>query len=364
MTTGNVASTLQSEEQHGWPELSSDAVFARDVLLSHFLNGLWIKVEYLAELVENGSSAHKILVKVRNGIAEFRDERRLHYHERMNSAWTNAFRLELLLALAEPPKRLLPELQARLAQADEEKVAGAARLRGILQQMTASQDQTHPPVVDADERESRLRSLLIDIIQGIQWQLTRKYAFRNLQREATRKIIYAAAASFALFLLPYIAIFFVYWEHDGNLDEIRNWIGLPLLTALAAGLFGAYFSRLLYLQKNWSLLEYDELAAAGELASIILRGIIGICGSAIVFFLLHAGIITGSFVPDFSNMTIVSHIPPDHLPATFLIGKELSLLIVWSFIAGFSERLVPSILGRTEARLDSSPKPPNQPNGH
>lgn len=81
-------------------------------------------------------------------------------------------------------------------------------------------------------------------------------------------------------------------------------------------------------------------------------------------FLLHAGIITGSFVPDFSNMTIVSHIPPDHLPATFLIGKELSLLIVWSFIAGFSERLVPSILGRTEARLDSSQKPPNQPNGH
>lgn len=358
----SVADESKMEEEHGWPELSGNAVYAHDVLLSHFLNSLSIKVEYLSQLIEKGSHAQKILSKVRNGIANFKDESKLGYYDRRNSAWTNAYRLELLLALAEPSERLVPELEARLAQADEEKVVGAARLRGILQQMTLPQNAQNPtPVVDPKDRDCRLKSLLIDIIQNIQWQLTRKYAFRGLQRTATRKIIYAAVASFVLFLLPYVSIFFVYWEDNGSLKEIHNWIGFPLMTALTAGLFGAYFSRLLYIQKNWSLLDYEELASAGEIPSILLRGIIGICGSAIIFFFLHAEIVAGDLVPDFTKMTMSLDTPPnEQLPATFLIGKNLALLIVWSFIAGFSERLIPSILARAEVRFDGTSKPLNQ----
>jgi hypothetical protein len=38
----------------------------------------------------------------------------------------------------------------------------------------------------------------------------------------------------------------------------------------------------------------------------------------------------------------------------FWISGELAKLIVWSFLAGFSERMVPEFLARTEATAASS----------
>jgi hypothetical protein len=38
-------------------------------------------------------------------------------------------------------------------------------------------------------------------------------------------------------------------------------------------------------------------------------------------------------------------------------NPQLALLVVWSFLAGFSERLVPSILQSTEVSLSESATP-------
>jgi hypothetical protein len=38
-------------------------------------------------------------------------------------------------------------------------------------------------------------------------------------------------------------------------------------------------------------------------------------------------------------------------PRLLIANKDLALLVVWGFFAGFSERLLPSILTTTEARL-------------
>src|SRR5271166_2569842 len=48
--------------------------------------------------------------------------------------------------------------------------------------------------------------LLLETVKAIQWELTKKYLSRSLLKVATRKIVFAALMSFALFIVPYVCI--------------------------------------------------------------------------------------------------------------------------------------------------------------
>jgi hypothetical protein len=133
---------------------------------------------------------------------------------------------------------------------------------------------------------------------------------------------------------------------------------------LTAGLFGALFSRLLYLQSNWNVLSIGGLKDARDIWSIFLRGCVGMTGAVIVSFFLQSGIIAGGLFPDFSQIgmeeklyPLVDKDPNGTLNSLHIIypSKSLALLVVWSFLAGFSERLVPSILQETENKIGRKP---------
>jgi len=48
-------------------------------------------------------------------------------------------------------------------------------------------------------------------------------------------------------------------------------------------------------------------------------------------------------------------VPDGTVPMTFVVpSKDLALLTVWCFLAGFSEILVPSILAGTERQLSET----------
>jgi len=139
--------------------------------------------------------------------------------------------------------------------------------------------------------------------------------------------------------------------------SVESWAGLPLYTALTAGLFGAFFSRLMYLQTDGAKLSMDELGSAREFSSIALRGCVGMCGALVVFFFLQSGIVQGSLFPDFDKIGLeLGTVPLTEGDATnvlrsLLPKQDLALLVVWCFLAGFSERLVPSILSSTETTI-------------
>jgi hypothetical protein len=84
-------------------------------------------------------------------------------------------------------------------------------------------------------------------------------------------------------------------------------------------------------------------------------------GAVVVYYFLLSGGIGGGLFPDFQKLglhQLMFKDPSggDEAVALRLIlpNAQLALLVVWSFLAGFSERLVPSILQTTEASLGES----------
>src|SRR5262249_48208195 len=98
---------------------------------------------------------------------------------------------------------------------------------------------------------------------------------------------------------------------------------------------------------------------AREFHSIFLRGVVGMCGAVVVFFFLRSGIVSGSLFPNFDELSVkegkvlllADKTLGDESVRQILPSPALALLAIWCFLAGFSERLVPSILSSTEKTL-------------
>src|SRR4051794_35842783 len=219
-----------------------------------------------------------------------------------------------------------------------------------------------PKLTPADD--SLLRAHLIKILEEIQRSQISKYSARTNQKRAAHRMLCISAFSLFFFVLPYLIIYSAAYLH--NHSFIKSWCGLPLLSVVTAGMFGVCFSRLQHLQSNWNKLSIGELDFAGQWTQILLRLFVGVIGALVIYFFLHSEIVTGNFIPKFSEVGLAYHgasdvtVTPGSTTRNFCIellfpNRELALLIVWSFVAGFSERLVQSFLAKTEASLESVP---------
>ncbi|MBK1657995.1 hypothetical protein [Paracraurococcus ruber] len=301
----------------------------------------------------------------------------------LDQAWTEAYRLERLLALLLPDDQLRGELTRRVDQAAAERVPGATRLRaahealfappatvvatadaamplpappspasssrpGVPEQAadpvlqpqpapaTASPATASPGIASAEPASAaaaQARNLLVATLEDTHWTLQRKFLARPMHRAATKRVMRYGMFAFALFLLPYAL------PRLGQQME-----SLALWTPLTAGFFGAMFSRLQYLQSNWNRLSLGALEDAQSTESILARSAAGMAGALILLFLLQSGLLGGTLFPTLAWDRPLQTVPPE---------KDLALLVVWSFVAGFSERLVPSILRQTEAKLST-----------
>jgi hypothetical protein len=269
----------------------------------------------------------------------------------LGGEWDEVYRLERLIALLFNGGELRQEITRRLAELADEKVPEAERLRLEYAALVGSARESDAPVV----ADGVLRSFLLRAIEALQWTAKRRYLAQPLRQQATKKILVCVLVTFILLVAPYVMLSLDYETTLHSADKMVSpmWSHLGLFTALMAGCLGAFFSRLMLLQRNWPNMALEELCSNTEWSYALLRAGVGMCGALILYYFFHSGLIDGSLFPRIDKLS-VKLLPTETGTVQMAFtapSRDLALLTVWCFPGGFSEVLVPGLLAKTEGQL-------------
>jgi hypothetical protein len=345
-----------------------------DEMLSLFLSMLDIRARSIESSVGQDAFSKSVLQDLKTGITKLGEARVVAPGTSNALAWNEAYRLERLLALIEPTETLSLELDRRLNEAIAKKLPSVERLRlDVTAAKSGAYDNSKQPAMLNPGGDSKLRSAMINLLEEIHWDDQRKFYATPVMRTAVHRIVLLALLSFIAVVAPYALIFLRLFQH--RLDLSVFWTALPLYTVITAGAFGAYFSRLITIHESGDGLSIRGLQTMKMWSSLFLRGAVGMCGAVVVFFFLKSGLVGGGLFPDFNLLGFdysgysgyTPHTAPNQTVEQMMAGlkdpdtirtiepsQSLALLAMWSFIAGFSERLVPTILSKTEASFSGA----------
>ena len=241
--------------------------------------------------------------------------------------WDDAYQIEQQIAMLLKGEILRHEITARLREAFDRKARDAADLKSDYNNLCKDIEEKH--ITNGDEL---LQNLLREILENNHWQSKLKYLRRKLRLEATSFTLFNVAIAIALFCVSVIL--------SQVLSPSSQLFRISLLFLVAmCGLLGALFSQLIKLHSQWDAMQLEELRYRKTPSYIWLRSGIGVCGALIVYFFLQSQIVDGKIVPRLDQLSGEDG------------HRDIALLIVLSIIAGFSERLVPSILSTTGRKL-------------
>jgi hypothetical protein len=271
--------------------------------------------------------------------------------------WIEVYKVERLLDLLLSDERLKHRIEAVLSEMESGKAPEAPGYRSDHQKMEQAL------VAATGTADEVRRDFLTRALESLQWFYRTRDLARPVRRAATKIILVCGLFAAAMVVAPYVALPFCNLTEEA-INAARWWTGvwqmLPLYTALSSGLLGAFFSRLIFMQQNVNL-GLDDVFLQRELSYTLLRAGVGMCGALIVYLFLRSGIVEGAVFPHFDKIAIEQVIVPlkrdsaTNVPMKLLIpSRDLALLIVWSFIAGFSKVLVPAILARTAEQFSNA----------
>jgi len=238
-------------------------------------------------------------------------------------AWEPIYEAEQRLARYIPDEMVASEAKKRFVEAKRLGVTSHEELARAFEKATAAADK---------------RAIYISLLDDVHFRYVKRNLDRKTRRSAAKSLNTIGTALLGTLLV--LILLFV-------LGADEKWVGrLHAVTAIYFGILGAYFSRMIAFQSNVATLDYDILEQDFANWSILVRMLIGAIGAVIFYLLLVSGLIGGNIFPG-GNGKFVS---------TFLMGEityhlpsiDFAKLLVWSFIAGFSERLLPDQLSRLD----------------
>lgn len=253
--------------------------------------------------------------------------------EREQWTWSGAYDVEQNLVNLFDDDMLDAELGRRLVEA-----------RFVLRPATAgwyAEESKKPKSTEAKH------DLLLRLVNDLQWRYTVNEVIRGYSKQISRRTGWIFASSILIFVVVMIA---------ADLPCFQYSEPFSMSLAAAAGFWGAAFSMLTGLKTRIEASELEDLKLARHMALLLARTLVGVGAALILYFFMRSGLLSGEALPGLDRYhldTVMGTCPG-------VPWKTLALLTVWCFLAGFSEKLVPSLLAKTEGRMSEPPqqKPP------
>jgi hypothetical protein len=252
--------------------------------------------------------------------------------------WQNAYLCEQLLARIMPIEQLRAEGDRILI---ESRALGATSVEELGQRWTSIKKEDN-------KYEADCRATYIQLLDELQWCYIKRSLDRKLRSDIAVPLFIRTMATLFFCVLPFVILILA--SNMGRLNETlfssHILYAVSGYLAIAFGALGALFSRLITFQTRYRDIHYDEAISTFVGRSLNLRQTVGSIGSLIFFVGILGELIGGKLFPSPKELL-------DFHPDISLFG-EVAKLIIWSFLAGFSERLVPDFLARTEATAASA----------
>jgi hypothetical protein len=344
-------------------------------LLRHFMEQLSDELSYAKSPTNEPTVLNDEIVKQLDALFAERDTKPL--------TWARVYKIERLLVYVRPPSRLRNETDRRVAEAERHQLSAAAKYRAQLEQVTSAvataaeiaKAAAEATSSDAEQKLARAReayakaeseadivrrAILAAVLDDLQWFYQQRILKRRALWKSASRLLTLGIICMAVVSLPFLG--FLFGKLTGShrlvelMDEFPNY---GLFTVMSFGLLGAFFSRLVSFQ-----FSSDMTVEAAEnrygFKSLAIRCGVGVCGAVIVYYLLQTGFIGTNYKPDFTKLgygieLVVTMLSGDERPV-LLPSKDWCLLVLWSFLAGFSERLVPDTLARIDGELSGQKK--------
>lgn len=305
-----------------------------------------LKIEYkqirqIEKMSKNGSINNGVDPSVYDEIEVLLREKVEIDQKPPKKTWRNAYYIEQMLALIFPIQKIDIELSRRIEEAKgtlpESKCTYYANQ--VVRELDSEQVQMSGDT-DIDKK-----SLLIHLISDLQWHKEKQQVERSYGRTARLRTTIMFVFAFLIFFLPNIIPPFAHVLLDAAFGgSARIYF---VFTAIAPGCLGAAFSLLISIRKRLEESNLDGVKVLYRYSYIVSRVVIGMGAGLVFYYFLQSGLINGDLLPTpFSGSAL-----PEGGASTTLEYKDIALVIIFCFLSGFSETIVPNLLSRTEKQV-------------
>ena len=243
--------------------------------------------------------------------------------------WTQLYFLEAAILQVQPAADL-----GRIAwrwRLRFRNVAGAAAYQAYLDSKPPDPSTSTPEEIRAD-------------LSSLAAELHYRYLLAPAREAARGKLNLLTFIAVTAFLAVVVVLVFLYWRNNGIIN----------VPALAVVIFFGAVGGLISVQQRLQALPEDDplfglLAISSSRFSVFFSPLVGAIFAIILYLFFIGHLLSGSLFPDISTPAATTSVVPFNVFAAQtgpIGGADWAKLVIWCFIAGFGERLVPDILNR------------------